>query len=95
MKRILPNDFEQQIINAIELGSTVHPMVSVYKVCRLLQNPQISSTDRFYVRVYRAMENLVAMGMADVARGTRDPSVYILYSMLKDYNRYGMREIPF
>jgi len=89
------SEFQQQILNAIELGSYNQPMVTIYKICRLMHQPQERSTNKFYIKVYRAMEGLVEIELAQVMRGTRDPSVYLLYSLVKGYDKYGLREIPF
>lgn len=60
------------------------PMMSVYEVCKRLGFPQSSSTTNAYARVYRAMERIVEGGHLQVMRGTRDVSVYIAVSNIKD-----------
>jgi len=69
-------------IRILEVTVKAHPMVTVYGVCALLGEGQQSSKQKFYVRVYRALEGLVASGHFDVMRGTRDPSVYLNRSVV-------------
>jgi len=88
-------EFQQQIINAIELNQSCNPMHSIYTICKAMGEPQQSSQQKFYVKVYRNMEKLVDMKKACVMRGTRDPSVYLLYSMVKGNDKFGDQEIPF
>jgi len=72
-----------------------HPMTTVYGVCRKLKNPQQSSTNRFYARVYRNMERLVDDNQLWVMRGTRDPSIYLSKHVIKGHKENEMGEIPF
>jgi hypothetical protein len=69
-------------IRILEVTIKIHPMCTVYGVCASLGERQQSSKQKFYVRVYRALEGLVASGHFDVMRGIRDPSVYLNRSVL-------------
>jgi hypothetical protein len=72
---------------------TKRPMTTVYGVCARLGNRQERSKDKYYVKVYRAMEKLVDMGKLQVMRGTRDPSVYLNLEIVKTPDEIG--KIPF
>jgi len=69
-------------IRILEVTVKTHPMVTVYGVCALLGERQQTSKQKFYVRVYRALEGLVASGHFDVMRGVRDPSIYLNRSVV-------------
>jgi len=88
------NDLQRQIIMVMQ--SYGNPMMTVYKVCHKLGNPQQSSTNKYYVRVYRNMEKLVKSGDIWVMRGIRDPSVYLSKAVVKAHqDKSEIQEIPF
>ena len=85
--------FQNQCIEAF--SSSKYPWNTVYGVCRVMGEPQGSSTNKYYVKVYRTLEKLVDEGHLTVFRGTRDPSVYLAIGRLKGFNDNGEMEFPF
>jgi len=71
------------------------PMASVYMLCLRMGERNVRSNSKFYVKVYRALERMVADHRMWVMRGTRDPSVYMPKRLAKGFDSQGMGEIPF
>lgn len=67
---------EKMILEAMDCPK--NPLMTVYRVCARMGLRQERSSQNIYRQVYRKMEKLVDSGELIVARGVRDPSVYLL-----------------
>jgi len=86
-------EFEGYVLDAFDHAQM--PMASVYMICFRMGERNVRSNSKFYVKVYRALERMVADHRMWVMRGTRDPSVYMPKRLAKGFDSQGMGEIPF
>lgn len=87
------SEFEVNVLTKLE--NYDHPMTTIYGLCKRLGVPQHTSTQKFYVKVYRTCEKLVDKKLVWVMRGIRDPSVYLAKCTVKGHTQFGEWELPF
>ncbi len=90
---MMNTEFQNRVLDAFDKGSC--PMTTVYGLCARMGEHQQHSKQKFYVRVYRALDKLVDSGQVWVMRGTRDPSVYLAKKSVKGFDKLGISEMPF
>jgi len=86
-------EFEHYVLDAFDHAQM--PMASVYMLCFRMGERNLRSNSKFYVKVYRALERMVADNRVWVMRGTRDPSVYMPRRLAKGFDKDGVQDIPF